>query len=313
MEPMVLSFDVTRAIPSHVNDGETASIVARVFLPPETAEVPPNPAVLCLLNGGSYDWRYFDVQVPGRENYSQARYLATRGHIVIVPDHLGIGESSRVANPFAATRHVVALANHEALRQFHAILEAGTVSPRLAPSSGFRKIGMGHSMGAMQVITQQALCATWDAIGVLGYTAQGVHLHVAGQLISADPGPTDPDAPPYWMPDRQMLRASFHWDDVPEDVLRVDDAMLVEVPDVLSKQSITGGIVTGDAKKIRVPVYICLGERDVSPDPYMEPYFYKASPEVTLHILPRSGHCQNFASTRIEMFDRIDRWIRTHS
>lgn len=107
-----------------------------------------------------------------------------------------------------------------------------------------------------------------------------------------------------------MLRSTFHWDDVPEDVIAVDDALLVEVPYVLSTQAIMTGIVTGDAAKIDVPIYINLGERDVSPDPHAEPGYYTACRDITLHILPRSGHCQNFANTRLEMYDRINRWVR---
>jgi pimeloyl-ACP methyl ester carboxylesterase len=163
----------------------------------------------------------------------------------------------------------------------------------------------------MQTITQQALLQTYDAVAILGYTAQGVHLSYGGQMISADPGPISPDEPDYWLLDRSQTRESFHWDDVPEEVLQADDALLVEVPTVLSKQAITGGIVTGDAKKITVPVFICLGQRDVSPDPYMEPYFYSGAPEVTLQILPKSGHCQSFASTRVQMWDRINGWMKS--
>lgn len=309
-EPLVLTFDVTGALPTHVHNGEQTNIVARVFLPDDLSVLPGRPAVVCALNGGSYDWRYFDVQVPGRDNYSQARHMAEQGHIVILPDHLGIGDSSRVANPFAATRHVAARANHEAMRQFYRLLEQGKLCAALPPVTSYTRIGLGHSMGGMQTITQQALLQTYDAIGVLGFTAHGVHLFMNGQAFSADPGPIEPDEPDYWTLDRSNVRESFHWEDVPEDVLQVDDAMVVPVPTVLSKQSITGGIVTGDAKKITVPVYICLGERDVSPDPYMEPWFYNNAPEVLLHILPHSGHCQSFASTRVQMWDRIDGWIR---
>ena len=67
----------------------------------------------------------------------------------------------------------------------------------------------------------------------------------------------------------------------------------------------------GKAGAIRVPVYICLGERDVSPRPYDEPRCYHSSKDVTLHILPQSGHCQTFASTRMQMVNRIDGWIRS--
>lgn len=94
-------------------------------------------------------------------------------------------------------------------------------------------------------------------------------------------------------------------------MIAVDDSLNVEVPCTLSRQSTMMGIVTEDAGRIETPVYICLGERDVSPRPHDEPSYYKESPYITLHILPKSGHCQNFASTRMEMYDRIDGWLRS--
>ena len=41
-----------------------------------------------------------------------------------------------------------------------------------------------------------------------------------------------------------------------------------------------------------------------------EPSCYRASPDVTLHILPRSAHCQTFAATRRRMWDRMHHWSR---
>lgn len=105
--------------------------------------------------------------------------------------------------------------------------------------------------------------------------------------------------------------SSFHGEDVLANVIAVDDSLNVEVPCTLSRQSTMMGIVTEDAGRIETPVYICLGERDVSPRPHDEPSYYKASPYITLHILPKSGHGQNFASTRMEMYDRIDGWLRS--
>ncbi len=57
-------------------------------------------------------------------------------------------------------------------------------------------------------------------------------------------------------------------------MLAADDALLVDVLYVLSTQSIIAGIVAEDAGRIDVPVYICLGERDVSPDPHAGPGYY---------------------------------------
>jgi pimeloyl-ACP methyl ester carboxylesterase len=269
--------------------------------------------VIALLNGGTYDKRYFHFEVPGRGDYSMAEFLAARGHVVILLDHLGVGESSRVARQMAATRQVAARANHAAVVEFAGRLRAGTLDPSIAAMPEFTLVGGGHSMGGMATITQQAECSTYDRVLILGYTAIGVHLTIDGALVSADPGPLDASQPDYRLVDRAPLHEGFHWDDVPADVIAFDDTLRVEVPYVLSMESISTGIVSADAGRIDVPVYICLGERDVSPDPYAEPSYYKASPYVTLHILPRSGHCQNFASTRTEMYDRIDRWIRSLS
>jgi hypothetical protein len=96
--------------------------------------------------------------------------------------------------------------------------------------------------------------------------------------MSAHPGALDLGQPDYALRDRSNLRSTFHWEDVPEAVLAADDALLVEVPYVLSTQSITGGIVSEDAGRIAAPVYICLGECDVSPDPHAEPAYYKSHP-----------------------------------
>ena len=84
--------------------------------------------------------------------------------------------------------------------------------------------------------------------------------------------------------------------------------MTVDVPYVLIVQTGTGGIITREAGEIDVPVYICLGEIDLSPRPYSEPSYYGKSPQVTLHILKGSAHCQVLANTRVEMFERLRSW-----
>ena len=311
MEPIRLGLDVSEALPSEITQGCSLSIAAWVFAPDRARDPERQPAVIALLNGGTYDKRYFHTRIPGHPGYSMAEHLRNLGHVVILLDHLGIGESSRAPDQMQVTRQVAAMANHAALEQCYTRLRAGTLDPSLPPMPAFLKVGGGHSMGGMQTITQQANHATYDRVLVLGYTAIGVHLTVGGALVGVDPGELDPSQPDYSLRDRRFLRSTFHWEDVPDAVLAADDALLVDVPYVLSTQSIMAGIVAEDAGRIDVPVYICLGQREVSPDPHAEPGFYKGSPDVTLHILPRSGHCQNFASTRAVMWDRIDAWIRS--
>lgn len=311
MHQTALSVDVTDLLPADVAAGQRLAIAAWVFAPEATEPHVGRPVVTALLNGGTYDKRYFHFEVPGRTGYSAAQSLCDRGHVVILLDHLGVGESSRSRNQMLVTRQVGAAANHAALEEIYRRLRAGTLDPAIAAMPDFLKAGGGHSMGGMVAITQQAEHRTYDRLLVLGYTAVGVHLSIGGKLVAADRGPLDTGKPDYTWADRSMLREGFHWEDVPDDVVAVDDALQVEVPYMLSAQSLATGIVTQDAARIDVPVYICLGERDVSPDPYAEPSYYRGTRDVILHILPRSGHCQSFASTRHEMYERIDGWLRS--
>lgn len=306
-EPIDLRLDVADALPDAITGGEPLHIAAWVFVPDA---VPTVPTVVTLFAGGTYDRRYYHFEVPGRSDYSMAEYLRARGHIVVLPDLLGVGSSDRAKVQRQATREVVAAASHAAVEQIYARLRGGSLSDSLPPLARFVKVGGGHSMGGFMTITQQAAHRTFDLCLILGYTADAVHLTIGGRLVRADAGGIDTSQPDYGSGKRGVLRDTFHWDNVPADVLAVDDALAVEVPYIIGAQAATGGIVRDDAANIDVPIYINLGERDVSPDPYAEPGFYRASRDITLHILPRSAHCQNFANTRVEMYDRIDRWVR---
>ena len=306
-EPLDLRIDVAAGLPHAVTGGEPLAIAAYVFLPDS---VSAHPTVVTLLAGGTYDRRYFNVVVPGRSDYSLAEYLRSRGHVVILADHLGVGASDRAKAQMLVTREIAAAAMHAAISELHRRLADGTLAPGFPALASFVKVGGGHSMGAFLTITQQAAHRTYDLCLILGYTAFGVHLTVGGRLMSANPVALNLNGPDYVLPDRAMLRSTFHWEDVPDDVLAVDDGLAVEVPYLIGAQATIEGIVRDDAASIDVPIYINLGERDVSPDPHAEPGYYRGSRDITLHILPRSGHCQTFASTRLEMFDRIDSWVR---
>ncbi|TAL01329.1 MAG: alpha/beta fold hydrolase [Rhodospirillaceae bacterium] len=310
MRPISLSFDVTDVLPSDVTQGKRISIAAWLFVPDDLRLLGPKPVVMALLSGGSYDKRYFHIQIPGYSGYSAAEHLAALGNIVLVPDHLGVGESARVPDQKRATRRIAALANHAAVTQFYERLRGGGIHPKLPALREFVKVGGGHSMGGMQTVVQQAAFRTYEAMMVLGYTAIGVHFTIGGKLLRADAYP--PNAPPgdYLLGSREFLHESFHWEDVPAAVVAADDAMAVETPSVIGMESINTGIIAEDAGQIDVPTYICLAERDVSPDPHGEPARYKQCRDLMLHILPRSGHCQNFASTRHQMWNRMHAWAR---
>ncbi|MDB5973092.1 MAG: hypothetical protein JWQ90_5542 [Hydrocarboniphaga sp.] len=310
MGPISVSFDVTDALPADVTQGRPTSIAAWLFFPDDLSKLGSKPVTMVLLNGGSYDKRYFHVEVPGRTAYSTARHLAALGNIVLVPDHLGMGESTRVPVQKMATRHIVALANHAAVSQFYERLAKGDLHPALPAIPDVVKIGGGHSMGGMQTLVQQAAHRSYDAVMILGYTIQGVHFSMGGKKLRAADFPPQGESPDYTTNDRSKLREGFHWEDVPADVIAADDAIAAQTAASIGLDSIRTGIVVEDAARIDVPVYLCLGERDVSPDPHAEATYFRRARDFTLHILPRSAHCQNFASTRHQMWNRMHHWAR---
>jgi hypothetical protein len=64
------------------------------------------------------------------------------------------------------------------------------------------------------------------------------------------------------------------------------------------------------ASRPDVPVFLAFGAAlDVLPNPHSEPANYTGSPDVTLHLVPKSGHCHNFASHRMQLRDRVARWV----
>ncbi len=311
MGPISISFDVTAALPVDITGGKCIQIAAWLFFPDDIHKLGDRPVAMVLLNGGSYDKRYFHVEIPGHPGYSAAQHLANLGNIVLVPDHLGMGESTRVPDQKKATRFIVAQANHAAVTQFCTRLQAGDLHPALPPIAHFVTTGAGHSMGAMQTIIQQAQHKTYAAVMLLGYTTQGVHFTMDGKKVRAADYLPKGDSPDYTTNDRTKQRQNFYWEDVPAAVIAADDAIAVETPANIGLDSIRTGIVVAEAATIDVPIYFGLGERDVSPDPHTESSFFRRSNDFTLHILERSAHCQNFASTRQQMWNRMHMWVRS--
>jgi pimeloyl-ACP methyl ester carboxylesterase len=162
----------------------------------------------------------------------------------------------------------------------------------------------------MQTVIQQATCHTYDGIIIMGYTTQGVHFyHGRTRVRAADYLPVG-DYVDYATNDRAAQHYNFHWDDVPADVIAADDALAVQTPTSIGLDSIRTDIIKAEAAQIDVPIFFGHGERDVSPAPNLEPKFFPQCRDFTLFILPRSGHCQAFASTRRIFWDRIHAWSR---
>jgi hypothetical protein len=65
------------------------------------------------------------------------------------------------------------------------------------------------------------------------------------------------------------------------------------------------------ASAIRCPVFIGLGQRDVSAEPHREPSAYRASTDISLCLVPGMAHIHNLAGTRRLLWQRLQSWMET--
>jgi alpha-beta hydrolase superfamily lysophospholipase len=310
-----LTFDVSGAI----GTGERLTQAAWMFLPERPAEA---RAVLLCLAGGTYDKHYWHIDIDGHPGYSFGEHLADSGFVVIAVDHLGIGESTDPIASGPLGLELLALGDAEVARQVRERVQCGDLHDELP--TALPLLGIGHSMGACLTTMVQATAHPYDAVVLLGYGVQITNVYdeaadaedlelriqqtieVSCRLTGAKPTDVHTFAP------RAYLADLFYAGEVPQDVVDADSAVQSRVPLRAAAEVTTPGFVQRYAPRVDVPVFLAFGAAlDVSPNPYAEPANYTTSPDVTLHLVPDSGHCHNFASHRAQLWDRIARWVPT--
>lgn len=262
---------------------------------------PPRSVLLCL-PGGTYDKRYWHLEVTGHPGYSFAEHLAAEGHLVVALDHLGVGESSRPSLPSIGL---------DVLMRGDAAV-ATQVRARFVDGVPF--VGMGHSMGACLTSMVQAEAQPYDAVALLGYGVDIANVpraeadaDGAWEAFCAIAGAAPDDV--YGTMPRALLHGLFHASDVPREVIEADDAAQSLVPLRAAFEVTTPGFLREFAARVDVPVFLGLGELDVAPDPWAEPACYRASRDITVFVLPGSHHCHNMAGRRSELWDRLGAWV----
>lgn len=245
-----------------------------------------NTLLVCL-PGGSYSRFYFQAEFDDFKGYNFANYMAGKGFMVLTLDHLGMGESDKPEDVSLLDKSSIAAFNHSAVQL---VLEDMDKPPKI--------VGIGHSMGGMALVEQQAKYATFDRIGVLGWTNIGLSLGSSEPDLNAGKAHYAPT-------DRGLMRQLFHLPDVPSNLIAQDDTRASLTPSPFAQQAIQPGIVTKEAADIKCPVFLAFGEVDISPNPNDEPNFYKNAKSINLKILAGSAHNHNFATSRTELWDEI--------
>lgn len=296
-----------------------------------TAHLPPagrlSGVVIFAAPGGGYSRGYYDMAFDGHDDYSQAAHHTAHGHIVIAYDHLGVGDSA-TADLVRLTIEDIADANHGAVSELKDRIRSGTLAAGFPALPCAFHVGLGQSMGGGVSIIMQARHRTFDAIGVLGYSA--VHTVLpqrtseARETAQAQYQYSRRTAPEELSVERSSAGVPdflypFHWEDVPADIVDADmrggypvrrsapPFGSLTIPNCVVAM-MGPGFVRDDAARIEAPVFLGYGERDVSVAPHAEPAAFAAAKDISLIVVPRMAHMHNFAGTRHLLWDRLSAW-----
>jgi pimeloyl-ACP methyl ester carboxylesterase len=283
---------------------------------------PTQPLVWCCLPGGGCTSSYFDLEVDGDDvSYSMAAYLADAGGVVLALDHLGTGRSTPLADDFLLTPDILAGAHHAAFSELFGQLRAGNLIPEFPAQDQLVPIGLGHSMGAMITMVQQAEHATYAAVVNLGSMGSGLPEHVRDpqwleteistarsslvEMARVQFGPGSSRGP---ASAAERGDALFHAEDVPPPVRAAFKDKQTNLLPSCALATLIPAFTDPERAAITVPLFLGFGEHDLSPDPHDSVGRYRSATDVTLYIVAGSGHCHNQAGHRRQLWERLSAW-----
>ena len=292
---------------------------------------PAAPASVCLvcLPGGFLSRRYYDL---GRDlrhesdpSYSFAEAMACAGFVVLAFDHIGIGESSKpepVEAGYSLGVEAIARANQRALELALERLAAGDPAQGIPATQCLATIGVGHSMGSVLTVEQQAQARPHRALVLFSFSTKGLPRFLnedqlayahdpvrtrreLGELVRRSFGTPYPPRPNQ---DESNRRAAFGIGTAPplaEALLERASTDLLAAGGLLSM--IPGGYAPA-ADAIDVPVYILVGDHDLHGVEELADELPK-SPEKTTRLLEDCWHCHFVANTRAAIWSELPVWI----
>jgi pimeloyl-ACP methyl ester carboxylesterase len=291
-------------------------IAAEVFVPARVRA--PATALFCT-PGGAMNRHYFNLcsaDAPGE--FSFAAQLSARGFIVVALDPLGIGDSSRPADGFALTPDLLIEASTRAVSELRRELASGSLTGQ--PLDSLRCVGVGHSMGAMLTALQQARYGDYHALVLFGFGTQGLvsALSAEEQTFANDPAATRANivrlarlrSPiPYPEISRTAQGKSLFAGDKADrravQALQAARAPLLVTPGLFS---MIPGSVVPECARLDTPLLLAVGDRDIAGPPHQIPASFPGSRDVTLWVLPGTGHAHFLFDSRRELFARTPGW-----
>ncbi|MFZ4689802.1 MAG: alpha/beta hydrolase [Polymorphobacter sp.] len=273
---------------------------------------PPTALLFCLPGGGT-NRCYFDLGDETDRDFSFAARMTSAGFAVAAADPPGVGDSLLPdGDGFFSPRDAAAV--------LHAAL-AGLVAsePALA---GLPVIGVGHSMGGMLIVLQQGRFADFAGVALLGSNAAGLDwaLSDAERAYVGDEAAVTRDLPAltsarFGDPFAAMRittagAGSIFAGESPEATTRLRTAR-DRLFNAGGMMSMIPGSFRTEAEAISVPLFLAAGDKDIGAPPAIAARDFPGTSEVTLLVLPGTGHNHFGFSTTTNLCARLAGWADT--
>jgi pimeloyl-ACP methyl ester carboxylesterase len=250
--------------------------------------------LLFCIPGGGVNRGYFAM--PG---FSFADAMLVAGHVVVLIDPPGVGDSTRPADGYALTAAVIATALHAVLARVRADYPALPV------------IGVGHSAGAMLAVVQHDLFGDFAALALLCFGTAGLPEYFK-------PGIAEKAADLAWLKANLAEIAAEQFgapylpprpDPRETPAARAMRAVHDHVVSAIAMQSMAPGNVADELARVTVPVFMAAGDRDMTGPPHLLPAACVACPDLTLHVVADAGHHIFVVANAGRLYRRLTDWL----
>jgi len=181
-------------------------------------------------------------------------------------------------------------------------------------------VGVGHSAGALLTVYEQARHRPFDALVLLGFAGRGLVEHLTDEERGCADDPVAlrralPDlvrarfgdaAPP--PPAPSTSTSIFSGGPEPETVKAAMRAARAPLLALLGLTAMIPGASAAELAAVDVPVFLGVGDRDITGDPRAIPGHFPQATDITLYVLADAGHAHNIAPTRARLWDRVGTW-----
>jgi pimeloyl-ACP methyl ester carboxylesterase len=302
--------------------GVSPAIALDIFAPDPARLASPVRVMFCL-PGGGMNRQYFNLVLDDDKSYSFGEFMAAQGDIVVAIDPLGVGESTRPLDGFALEPELLAEANVSVIEQVLSGLRCGTLIEGWPKLPELVSIGVAHSVGSVMTILQQVIYRCFDGIALSGFSCNGLPpalkpaeqqyagrakeaRAVLAELARARYETSYPEPAGTQQGRDLFTRARADRKGV-EALAPARDRMLV----LAATLSIIPGNIAPECAEVDVPVFLALGDLDFCGPPHEIPASFPKSPDITLVILPETGHTHFIFPSRVKLFGRLCDWART--